>query len=201
MVVASHQIRITDNLDLLLEILPPEIRRLADQYLYDPVTVKVKTATLTADTVEQFKHLAAAEAGPLAGLETLPSLRTLRPALAAIADGNLPKCEVLGTARLAGIQAAKRCSELIPMCHPLPLTFVDVDCRIDESQGWIAILSTVRCEARTGAEMEALTAAAVAALTVVDMAKSSDPWMTVEDLALLEKSGGKSGSLRRPEPS
>jgi len=122
-------------------------------------------------------------------------------ALAAIVAGNLPKGEVLGTARLAGIQAAKRCSELIPMCHPLPLTFVDVDCRIDESQGWIAILSTVRCEARTGAEMEALTAAAVAALTVVDMAKSADPWMTVEDLALLEKSGGKSGSLRRPEPS
>jgi len=122
-------------------------------------------------------------------------------ALAGIVAGNLPKGEVLGTARLAGIQAAKRCSDLIPMCHPLPLSFVEVDCRIDESQGWIEILSTVRCEARTGAEMEALTAAAVAALTVVDMAKSADPWMTIEGLTLLEKSGGKSGSLRRPVAS
>jgi cyclic pyranopterin phosphate synthase len=87
------------------------------------------------------------------------------------------------------------------MCHPLPLSFVEVDCRVDASQGWIEIFSTVRCEARTGAEMEALTAAAVAALTVVDMAKSADPWMTIEGLTLLEKSGGKSGSLRRPVAS
>ena len=119
-------------------------------------------------------------------------------ALAAIVKGNLEKGEVLGTARLAGIQAAKRCSELIPMCHPLPLTFVDVACRIDEGASAIEILSTVRCEARTGAEMEALTAVAVAALTVVDMAKSADPWMTIEGVALLEKSGGRSGAVRRP---
>jgi cyclic pyranopterin phosphate synthase len=119
-------------------------------------------------------------------------------ALAAVLAGNLPKGGALGTARVAGIQAAKRCSELIPMCHPLPLTYVDVECRIVEDKGWIEILSTVRCEARTGAEMEALTAAAVAALTVVDMAKSADPWMTIDGLTLLEKSGGKSGSVRRP---
>jgi cyclic pyranopterin monophosphate synthase len=125
-------------------------------------------------------------------------VRMSAPALAAIVAGNLAKGEVLGTARLAGIQAAKRCSDLIPMCHPLPLTYIDVDCRIDEVKGSIEILSTVRCEARTGAEMEALTAAGVAALTVVDMAKSADPWMTIEGLGLLEKSGGKGGRLRRP---
>lgn len=125
-------------------------------------------------------------------------VRMSAQALAAIVAGNLPKGEVLGTARLAGIQAAKRCSDLIPMCHPLPLTYIDVDCRIDVKSGSIEILSTVRCEARTGAEMEALTAAAIAALTVVDMAKSADPWMAIEGLGLLEKSGGKSGRLRRP---
>jgi cyclic pyranopterin phosphate synthase len=119
-------------------------------------------------------------------------------ALAAVAAGNLPKGEVLGTARIAGIQAAKRCSELIPMCHPLPLSFVEVVCSIDHPGSAVEIVSTVRCEARTGAEMEALTAAAVAALTVVDMAKSADPWMTIDGLALLEKRGGKSGALRRP---
>lgn len=119
-------------------------------------------------------------------------------ALAAVLNANLPKGDALGTARLAGIQAAKRCSELIPMCHPLPLTYVDVECRIVEEKSRIEVRSTVRCEARTGAEMEALTAAAVAALTVVDMAKSADPWMTIDGLTLLEKSGGKSGGLRRP---
>ena len=130
--------------------------------------------------------------------KAMARVRMSGEALAAVLAGNLPKGEVLGTARLAGIQAAKRCSDLIPMCHPLPLTYVDVECRIVEEKGWIEILSTVRCEARTGAEMEALTAAAVAALTVVDMAKSADPWMTIDGLTLLEKSGGKSGSLRRP---
>ncbi|HSO92966.1 MAG TPA: cyclic pyranopterin monophosphate synthase MoaC [Candidatus Dormibacteraeota bacterium] len=125
-------------------------------------------------------------------------VRMSAQALAAVSASNLPKGEALGPARVAGIQAAKRCSELIPMCHPLPLTYVDVECRIVEEKGWIEILSTVRCEARTGAEMEALTAAAVAALTVVDMAKSADPWMTIDGLQLLEKSGGKSGSLKRP---
>jgi cyclic pyranopterin phosphate synthase len=125
-------------------------------------------------------------------------VRMSAPALAAIVAGNLAKGEVIGTARLAGIQAAKRCSDLIPMCHPLPLSYIDVECRIDEERGSIEIFSTVRCEARTGAEMEALTAAAVAALTVVDMAKSADPWMTIEGLGLLEKSGGKSGRARRP---
>jgi len=119
-------------------------------------------------------------------------------ALDAIVRGNLPKGEVIGTARIAGIQAAKRTSELIPMCHPLALTMVDVVCRPDTALPGVQIESVVRCEARTGAEMEALTAVAVAALTIVDMAKSVDRWMTIGGIALLSKRGGKSGDIRRP---
>ena len=126
------------------------------------------------------------------------SVKMSRAALDAIVRGNLPKGEVIGTARIAGIQAAKRTSELIPMCHPLALTMVDVLCRPDTALPGIRIESVVRCEARTGAEMEALTAVAVAALTIVDMAKSVDHWMTIGGIELVAKRGGKSGDLRRP---
>jgi cyclic pyranopterin monophosphate synthase len=119
--------------------------------------------------------------------------------LAIVRKGNAKKGDVLGAARIAGIQAAKRTSELIPMCHPLALTMVDVECRPDQSLPGIQIESVVRCEARTGAEMEALTAVAVAALTIVDMAKSVDRWMTIGGIELLAKRGGKSGDLRRPD--
>ena len=122
-------------------------------------------------------------------------------ALKAIIAGNLPKGEVIATARIAGIQAAKRTGELIPMCHPLILTLVDVDCVPDPRLPGIRIESRVRCDGKTGAEMEALTAVAVAALTVVDMAKSADRWMTIEGIELVEKHGGKSGDLRRPARS
>jgi cyclic pyranopterin phosphate synthase len=122
-------------------------------------------------------------------------------ALKAIVAGNLPKGEVVATARIAGIQAAKRASDLIPMCHPLILTLVDVDCVTDARLPGIRIDSRVRCDGKTGAEMEALTAVAVAALTVVDMAKSADRWMTIEGIELVEKRGGKSGDLRRPVSS
>ena len=125
------------------------------------------------------------------------SVKMSRAALDAIVRGNLPKGEVIGTARIAGIQAAKRTSELIPMCHPLALTMVDVLCRPDTALPGIRIESVVRCEARTGAEMEALTAVAVAALTIVDMAKSVDRWMTIGGIELVAKRGGKSGDLRR----
>jgi cyclic pyranopterin phosphate synthase len=127
------------------------------------------------------------------------SVKMSRAALDAIVRGNLPKGEVIGTARIAGIQAAKRTSELIPMCHPLALTMVDVLCRPDTTLPGIRIESVVRCEARTGAEMEALTAVAVAALTIVDMAKSVDRWMTIGGIELVAKRGGKSGDLRRPD--
>jgi cyclic pyranopterin phosphate synthase len=126
------------------------------------------------------------------------SVKMSAAALDAIVRGNLPKGEVIGTARIAGIQGAKRTSELIPMCHPLALTMVDVECRPDTALPGIRIESVVRCQARTGAEMEALTAVAVAALTIVDMAKSVDRWMTIGEIELVAKRGGKSGDLRRP---
>jgi cyclic pyranopterin monophosphate synthase len=129
------------------------------------------------------------------------AVRMSTEALDAIVAGNLPKGEVVTTARIAGIQAAKRASELIPMCHPLLLTLIDVDCAPDPGLPGIRIESRVRCEGKTGAEMEALTAVAVAALTVVDMAKSADHWMTIEGIELVEKRGGKSGELRRPASS
>jgi len=126
------------------------------------------------------------------------AVRMSAEALAAIVAGNLPKGEVIATARIAGIQAAKRTSELIPMCHPLLLTVVNVECETDAELPGIRIDSLVRCEGKTGAEMEALTAVTVAALTVIDMAKSADRWMTIEGVTLLEKRGGKSGTQRRP---
>jgi cyclic pyranopterin phosphate synthase len=109
-----------------------------------------------------------------------------------------PKGDVLAVARLAGIMAAKRTPELIPLCHPLPLTHVEVSAEIDAAIPGVRIRSSARCVASTGVEMEALTAAAVAGLTVVDMLKSADPWMTVEGLRLLRKSGGRSGTVERP---
>src|SRR2546430_6269485 len=111
---------------------------------------------------------------------------------------NLPKGEVVATARIAGIQAAKRTSELIPMCHPLILTLVDVDCVPDRRLPGIRIEARVRCDGKTGAEMEALTAAPVGGLPGVDIAQSVDRWMTIEGVELAEKRGGKSGDLRRP---
>jgi cyclic pyranopterin monophosphate synthase len=128
-------------------------------------------------------------------------VRMSAQALEAIIAGNLPKGEVIATARIAGIQAAKRTSDLIPMCHPLILTLVEVECVPDPRLPGVHIESRVRCDGKTGAEMEALTAVAVAALTVVDMAKSADRWMTVEGIELVEKRGGKSGDLRRPASS
>src|SRR6202022_1134115 len=126
------------------------------------------------------------------------SVKMSAAALEAIVRGDLQKGEVIGTARIAGIQGAKRTSELIPRCPPLALTMVDVMCRPDKTLPGIRIESVVRCEARTGAEMEALTAVAVAALTIVDMAKSVARWMTIEGIEVVAKRGGKSGDLRRP---
>jgi len=102
-------------------------------------------------------------------------------------------------ARIAGIMAAKRTSELIPLCHPLPLSHADVDVSI-EAEG-VRVIATAATTAQTGVEMEALTAAAVAALTVYDMVKALDKSIEVQDLYLLEKTGGKSGDFRREEKS
>lgn len=110
-----------------------------------------------------------------------------------VADRALPKGDVLTVARIAGVLAAKRTGELIPLCHPLPLTDVQIDLTLDDTG--IAITATASCVGRTGVEMEALTAVTVAALTVYDMCKSADKRLVVEDVHLVSKTGGKSGAF------
>jgi cyclic pyranopterin phosphate synthase len=110
-----------------------------------------------------------------------------------IAQGELAKGDVLNTARLAGIMAAKRTAELIPLCHPLPLTHADVELTLDEASSRVIIKATVRHRGRTGVEMEALTAVSVAALTVYDMAKAVERTMRIENVRLVEKRGGQRG--------
>ena len=119
----------------------------------------------------------------------------------AVATGDAPKGDVLGTARIAGIQAAKRTGELIPLCHPIGLDHVDVDGVLDVDVGTVTLTATASVTARTGVEMEAMTAAAVAALTVYDMVKGLERGVTIERVALLEKSGGRSGTWRRRVPT
>ena len=114
-----------------------------------------------------------------------------------VAAGDAPKGDVLGVARIAGIQAAKRTGELIPLCHPIGLDHVDVDGVIDAAAGTVTLIATTRVSARTGVEMEAMTAAAIAALTVYDMVKGLDKGVCVERVELLEKSGGRSGDWVR----
>jgi cyclic pyranopterin phosphate synthase len=115
--------------------------------------------------------------------------------LALITSGRAAKGDVLTTAQIAGTMAAKRTAELIPMCHPLPLTAVHVTLEPDETQGTIEITATVRTTAKTGVEMEAMTAVSVAALTVYDMAKAAQKDMRIGDIRLVRKRGGKSGDL------
>ena len=115
-----------------------------------------------------------------------------------IASGGAAKGDVVTTARLAGIMGAKRTSDIIPMCHPLPLTLVEVHIDVDEGLPGVRISARVDCEGRTGVEMEALTAVTVAGLTVIDMAKSADPWMTLDSVQLETKQGGRHGAMARP---
>ena len=124
----------------------------------------------------------------------------MRPeTLAMIQAGGVAKGDVLAVARLAGIMATKRTHELIPLCHPLRVTSVDV-ALVCEAPDRVRIEAVVRARDRTGVEMEAMTAASAAALTVYDMCKAVDRWMVIEGIELLEKRGGKSGLLRRPAP-
>ena len=116
----------------------------------------------------------------------------------AIRSAAIKKGDVLGVARVAGIMAAKRTHELIPLCHPLPITGVEVD--FEFTREGVRILATARVTGRTGVEMEALTAAAVAGLTVIDMVKSLEKGVHLEGVRLLEKSGGRSGHWRRETP-
>jgi len=126
-------------------------------------------------------------------------IRMSRETARAVAAGDAPKGDVLGTARLAGIQAAKQTAGLIPLAHPLPLTFVDVEASVDVAGGIVELVAEARTVGRTGVELEAMTACAVAALTVYDMVKGLERGVEVESVALLEKSGGRSGEWRRED--
>jgi cyclic pyranopterin phosphate synthase len=114
-----------------------------------------------------------------------------------VADGDAPKGDVLAVARIAGIQAAKRTAELIPLCHPLGLSYVGVDATVDQASGEIVLIAQARTTGQTGVEMEAMTAASVAALTVYDMVKGIERGAEIYSVALLSKSGGRSGDWRR----
>lgn len=119
--------------------------------------------------------------------------------LEAISRNRIAKGDVIATARIAGVMAAKRCDELIPLCHSLPLDHVAVDLHPKSEPPQIEITAEVRCRARTGAEMEALVAVSAAALTVYDMVKAIDRSAVIDDIRLIEKSGGKSGRYVRSE--
>ncbi|MGE5642257.1 MAG: cyclic pyranopterin monophosphate synthase MoaC [Byssovorax cruenta] len=118
-----------------------------------------------------------------------------RETLDLIRAGQIKKGDVLTVAQIAGISASKRTSELIPLCHPLPLTKVDVDLALDESLPGIVITATAKTIGKTGVEMEALTAVSVAALTVYDMAKAAEKTMRIQNIRLVEKHGGQSGDV------
>ena len=117
---------------------------------------------------------------------------------AMVKSGSAKKGDVLGIARIAAIQASKRTSELIPLCHPIPLTRVAVEFELDEAEFAIRCTVTAETVGRTGVEMEALTAVQVGLLTIYDMCKATDRGMVIEDVRLLEKRGGKSGDWRAP---
>ena len=116
-----------------------------------------------------------------------------------IRSGGIKKGDVLTTAQIAGIMAAKRTSDIIPMCHPIPLTSADIAFRLDGESFAVEITATVRCKGATGVEMEALTAVSAAALTVYDMCKAVQRDIVIEKVCLMKKSGGKSGTFERKE--
>jgi len=121
---------------------------------------------------------------------------TMQPAtLALIQSGGVPKGDVLAVAELAGVMAAKRTGELIPLCHPLPLSHVEVRATPDEATSGVELRAVVRTTGKTGVEMEALTAVSVAALTIYDMCKAADRGMRIEAVRLVRKRGGKSGEI------
>lgn len=126
-------------------------------------------------------------------------VRMLPTTLQLILEGGHHKGDVFATARIAGIMAAKKTSELIPLCHPLALAKVEVELQIDEADSSVIIQTLCRLKGQTGVEMEALTAASVAALTLYDMCKAVDKGMVIEQIALISKVGGKSGDYQRQE--
>lgn len=130
-------------------------------------------------------------------MATAESSVSLTPDLyESLSSGNIPKGDVLATARIAGIQAAKKCADLIPLCHPLPLAKVSIDIALTELA--VKISATCKTSGKTGVEMEALTAASVAALTIYDMCKAVDKGMEIGPTRLIKKTGGKSGEWHAP---
>jgi len=127
------------------------------------------------------------------------TVRLTPEATRALKEGGVGKGDPLVVAQIAGIQAAKKTSELIPLCHPLPLSKVDVQLDFDEEAGVVSIIAEAKTKAETGVEMEALTAASVAALTVYDMLKAASKGLEIENVRLLYKSGGKSGTWQRED--
>lgn len=126
------------------------------------------------------------------------TVRMTPEVLRLIVTGQMPKGDVLAVARVAGIMAAKKTSELIPLCHPLPISSVSVEFLPQEERGTLAIEAKVKVEGKTGVEMEALTAVSVAALAIYDMCKAVDKGIVISDICLLKKTGGKSGTYERP---
>jgi cyclic pyranopterin phosphate synthase len=160
-----------------------------------------------SSTPEDLTHLDAAGSARMVDVGSKPDSErtavaagsvTMQPAtLAAIRDGNIKKGDVLTIARLAGIMGAKRTADLIPLCHPLPLTHIDVRLEIDEDSNAVHIRATCRTIGKTGVEMEALTAVNVAALTIYDMAKALDREMIITGVHLVEKTGGTRGDYHK----
>jgi cyclic pyranopterin phosphate synthase len=129
---------------------------------------------------------------------TATGLITMQPAtLEMIESGNAKKGDVLGVARIAAIQGAKRCSELIPLCHPIALTRIAIEFAVEHDRQAVRLSATVQCVGQTGVEMEALTAVQIGLLTIYDMMKAVDRGMTIDEVCLLRKEGGKSGVFQR----
>jgi cyclic pyranopterin monophosphate synthase len=128
-------------------------------------------------------------------------IRMLPATFALIASGTVRKGDVLGVARIAAIQGAKRCADLVPLCHPLPITRVSVEFELDEAASRVLCRAQVETLGRTGVEMEALCAVQVGLLTVYDMCKAADRGMVIDRVRVLEKQGGKSGDWRAPDPA
>ena len=157
-----------------------------------------------------FTHLD--EQGNANMVDVSPKQETVREALAEgyvymtsdtldkVNTQHMAKGDVLSVARIAGIQGAKQCANLIPLCHPLALSKVAVDFELQPSNGRIRIVSLCKLSGKTGVEMEALTAVSIAALTVFDMCKAADPAMRIDGIKVLEKKGGKSGIWKAPSP-
>ncbi len=127
------------------------------------------------------------------------TVKMLPQTLKLIKTGGIEKGDVLSVAQVAGVMAAKKTSDLIPMCHPLMITSVDIHFAFDDENAQITVVASVKTAGKTGVEMEALTAASAAALTIYDMAKAVDRWMIIKEIKLLEKAGGKSGHVTRNE--